>query len=176
VAVWVAAAALCGCDSAAPRAPALRDDPVFQSDREGIRFLAPEGWRQNIRGEPPPGPTEKERPLVEYARMSGGAGASLRVSLRDVPPSENLAEYLAGPSFSVKRWAQTGPEEEAAVGSATGTRYVFRGKAGNVELTKEVVAVRRGERVYFFTALYAPKDTEVREQLRRVVGSVIWKK
>ncbi len=176
LAAWaLAAALLAGCDTR-PRAPALGDDAVFQSNREGIRFLAPDGWTQTVRGEPPPGKVEKERPLVEYARTSGGPPASLRVSLADLPESTDLPSHLSGPSYSAKKWDTAGPAESTVVGSASGTRYTLTGRVGATETIKEVVVVRRGERVYFFTALYAPKDTEAREKLRQVVGSVIWKK
>ncbi|MFO0841896.1 MAG: hypothetical protein U0797_05775 [Gemmataceae bacterium] len=164
-----------GCEPR-PRAPALTNDPVFVSEQEGFRFLAPDDWSQGVRGDIPPGKADKERPLVEFSRMSGGPPASLRVSLADLPPSTDLAAYLAGPSFSAERWAPTEAAVDAPVGSASGVRYAFKARVGKGEMVKEVVAVRRGERVYFFTALYTPKDTEVREQLRRVVGSVVWKK
>src|SRR5262245_41969592 len=85
---------LAGCDSR-PRAPVLRDDPVYQNDQEGFRFLAPDGWSQSMRGEVPPGKVDKERSLVEYRRKKGSAGASLRVSLADLPTSTDLAAYLA---------------------------------------------------------------------------------
>jgi hypothetical protein len=168
------ASLVAGCQPR-PSAPALSYDPVYQNDREGFRFLAPEGWRQNTRGEVPPGKAEKERTLVDYRRAAGPSGASLRVSLADLPESTDLEKYLAGPSYGADKWRPTGRPEETPVGSASGTRYAFSGRVGKEEVAKEVVAVRRGGRVYFFTALYAPKDVEVRDQLRRVVSSVVWK-
>jgi hypothetical protein len=166
---------LAGCGSR-PRAPVLRDDPVYQNDREGFRFLAPEGWTVSARSEVPPGKAETEHFLVDYRGRTGARGAAFRVSLADLPASTDLAAYLAGRSFGVAEWKQTAPPEEVAVGSATGVRYHFSGRSGKEEMAREVVAVRRGERVYFFTALYGPKDTAVRDELRRVVESVIWKK
>ena len=172
--IFLSASVVAGCNTR-PRAPALRDDPVYQNDREGFRFLAPEGWRQNTRGDVPPGKAEKERTLVDYRPTAGPSGASLRVSLADLPDSTDLATHLAGPSYGADKWRPAGRPEETAVGSATGTRYSFSGRVSKDEVAKEVVAVRRGGRVYFFTALYAPKDVEVRDQLRRVVSSVVWK-
>jgi hypothetical protein len=154
----------------------LRDDPVYQNDSEGFRFLAPQGWTQSTRSNVPPGKQETEYPLVAYRQIAGASGASFRVSLIDLPSSADLAPHLAGPSYGVEQWTQAAPPEKIAVGSASGVRYHFKGRAGKQDLVKEVVAVRRGERVYLFTALYAPRDTEVRDQLRRVVESIIWKK
>jgi hypothetical protein len=170
----LSASLLAGCNTR-PRAPALRDDPVYQNDREGFRFLAPEGWTQAARTEVPPGKVKAETPLVDYRRTKGEGRAALRVSLADLPDSTDLGKYLAGPSYGVDKWAPAGPPEEVSAGSATGTRYAFSGRVGKEEVAKEVVAVRRGGRVYFFAALYAPKDVEVRDQLRRVVSSVVWK-
>ncbi|MGL4552045.1 MAG: hypothetical protein ACRC33_12770 [Gemmataceae bacterium] len=164
-----------GCGET-PRAPALRDDPVYQNEREGFRFLAPEGWRQRVRGEVQAGKVERERPLVEYRPTAASDGtAMLRVSLIDLAPSADVAAVVSAPSHSVEKWEPAGPPEEAAVGGAAGTRYAYTGRAGKGRLAKEVIAVRRGGRVYFFTALFDPKDADAREQLRRVVGSVIWK-
>ena len=39
----VLAVAAAGC-SDRPRAPRLSNDPVYQNDAIGLRFLAPEGW------------------------------------------------------------------------------------------------------------------------------------
>jgi len=158
-----------------PRAPVLRDEPVYQNDREGFRFLTPTGWTQDARAAIPPGKATKERPLVDYRRAAGIRGASFRVSLIDLDPSADLAAYLTGPSYGAKSWRQAGTSEEVAAGNVPGVCYTFRTGTGKAETVKEVIAVRRGERVYLFTALFAPKDTEVREELHRVVASVIWK-
>src|SRR2546423_15656230 len=82
---WGGLLALCallllGCDSK-PRAPALMDDPVYQNDREGFRFLVPDGWKQHARAEVPPGKSEKERLLVQYRRPAEGGEATLEVTL-----------------------------------------------------------------------------------------------
>lgn len=159
-----------------PRAPVLRDDPVYQNDREGFRLLAPDGWQQHMRGELPPGKVSKERTLVEYQRTSGTSAASFRVSAIDLPDSANLAAYLSStPLFGVSKWRVTATTKEVKVGTASGTRYDLTGRSGSEEMALEVVAVRRGERVYLFTSLYAPRDLEVRSQMRQTVAGVVWK-
>jgi hypothetical protein len=158
-----------------PSAPVLSDDPVYQNNREGFRFLAPEGWSQNSRSDVPPGKVTKERLLVSYRRPTGPSSATLRVSLADLPDSVDLAAFLAEPSFAVEKWELTGPGEQIQAGKAPGVRYDFKGFIKKQEMAKEVVAVRRGERVYFFTALYAPEDIEVRDELRKVVASIKWR-
>jgi hypothetical protein len=163
-----------GC-SDRPRAPVLSNDPVYQDDREGLRFLAPEGWTQSGKANLPHGKSAKERTLVDYRRASGTRGASFRVTLADLDPSTDLADFLAGLSYGVQKWHLTAPPETVPVGNASGLRYKFSSGPGKAELIKDVIAVRRGDRVYFFTALYGPADTEVQGELGRVVSSVIWK-
>lgn len=164
-----------GC-SQRPHAPALGDDPVYQNSREGFRFLAPEGWVQRARAEVPPGKAEKERLLVEYQRARGGKLALLEVSLADLPSSTDLVDYLAGPADGVERWRPVGSPEKLEIGGAEATRMTFTGRLGKEDLTWEVVAFRRGERVYFFVGLFTSADTKARDDLRRVVESTLWSK
>jgi hypothetical protein len=164
-----------GCSSK-PRAPMLTDDPVFQNNKEGFRFLAPTGWMQTARAEVPPGRRERETPIVAYSRDTGKFTASFRVSVIDLPETADMAKFLAKRSYGVENWTPTGAPEDVKVGSVTGVRYTFRGRPGkNEELVKEVVCLRRGERVYLFTAVYTPGDSEAQDQLRHVVESIIWK-
>jgi hypothetical protein len=163
-----------GCASR-PRAPVLRDDPVYQNDQEGFRFLAPEGWNQSTRADMPRGKWKTEIPLVAYRRRAGPALASFRVSLIDLPTSADLAAHVSAPSYGVDKWTQTGPPEDVTMGSVGGVRYILRGRSGKEDVMKEVVCVRRGERVYFFTSMFPPGNTELRDQLRKVVEGVIWK-
>jgi hypothetical protein len=158
-----------------PRAPALIDEPVFQSD-EGFRFLVPEGWIMAARSNVPPGPVEKDRLLVQYRRVQGDSQATLEVSLMDRSEDTELTAYLSEPSFSVSRWEPQGEPEPLEAGGRTGTRYRFSGSMNKNEMAKEVTAFRRGGRVYFFTLLYAPEDATAPEQVHRVINRLEWTK
>ncbi len=157
-----------------PKAPALIDGPVYQCS-EGFRFLVPEGWNMVAQANVPPGPVEKERLLVQY-RNSSENNATLEISLMDLPEDADLAEYLSGPSFSVHHWDSVGKAESIEAGGIKGTRFRFSGRAGSSELAKEVTAIRRGGRVYFFTVLYSPKEPAASEQVRRSIGRLTWTK
>ena len=163
-----------GCDSG-PRAPVLRDDPVYQNDKEGFRFMAPQGWVLSARSEVPPGKVEKETTLVDY-RRKGVKGASFLVTLIDLPSSTDLAEFLAGPSYGVKKWAADPKSTTVTAGGKDGVRHSFTGASGKEQRAKEVVYFRRGDRVYFFITVHGPQDVEARDQGRRVVDSLIWKR
>lgn len=158
-----------------PKAPALIDEPVYQSD-EGFRFLVPEGWIMTAKSNVPPGPVEKECTLVQYRPDSGDSSASLEISLMDLPEDANLADYLSGPSYSVRHWNSLGKVESIEAGGVSGKRFRFNGKADKSELAKEVTAFRRGGRVYFFTVVNSPKDTAASEQTRRSISGLVWTK
>lgn len=159
-----------------PRAPALIDEPVYQNDVEGFRFLVPEGWSMSGRAAIPPGPAEKERLLVQYRRTQGGPPALFEVSRMDLPEEMDLAGYLGGPSFSVNHWKSGGPPEEVEIGGAKGQRFRFIAYVNGTERVKEVTTFWRGGRVYFFTILCTSKDDSSPEQVRRAVRHLVWTK
>src|SRR5438552_12602318 len=104
-----------GCNGQ-PQAPVLRNEPVYQNDTEGFRFLTPEGWRQQAKVNLPPGKLDKERLLVQYVRLlSAEKGASLDVSMADLPATTDLTQYLAGPSGAVKSWRLKPPVESVSI-------------------------------------------------------------
>jgi hypothetical protein len=160
-----------GC-SDRPRAPALRDEPVYDNPAEGLRFLTPEGWNQVARADPPPDPSGKDRLLVSYQSTGRGHPAVLEVSRADLPESEDLAARAASPSHGYGPWKPARPPESVEVGGAAATRFVMNAK----DMTKEVTAVRRGGRVYFFTLISGKADDETRQQARRVIGGATWSK
>jgi predicted Zn-dependent protease len=163
-----------GCSSQ-PQAPVLRNEPVYDNETQGFRFLTPEGWRQHAKVNVPPGKLEKERLLVQYVRLSAEKGASLDVSMADLPATTDLTAYLAGPSGGVKSWRPKPPIESITINGVPADRFTFTGRVGKEDTTKEVVTIRRGERVYFFMAYFASTDGKAREQVRRAVESTIWK-
>lgn len=158
-----------------PKAPALIDEPVYQSD-EGFRFRVPEGWIMTARGNVPPGPVESNRILVTYRRVVGDSEATLEVSVMDLPEDTDLTAYLSRPSFAARHWEPRGQPESMEAGGRHGTRFRLRARVSGTELVKEVAAFRRGGRVYFFTLLYSPKDPTAPEQVRRSLGRLEWTK
>jgi hypothetical protein len=153
----------------------LRNDPVYQNDREGFRFLVPEGWRQTARTDLPPGRYPIDKQLVEYRLATAGKGVLLQVSLADLPESTNLAELLGAPTLNVKDWRPVGAAEPLEVNGKSGVRLVFTGHLGKDEMIREVVTFRRGERVYFFTGMFGRTNTTARDQMRQAVVSTTWK-
>lgn len=167
-------AALAGCDGPRPSAPPLDDDPYYNNKREGFRFFPPEGWRQRARGEVPPGAIQAERMLVEYHAVTTELPAVLRVSVADVPESTSLTSYLEKSAAKASQWKLASPFETFVINGIPAVRADYRRSAGKQEVVKEVVAFRRGERVYFFTGLYAPTDAKTRKDVRRAVDSIVW--
>jgi hypothetical protein len=158
-----------------PHAPALSNEPVYQNSQEGFRFLAPENWAQYAKAVLPPGKLDKERLLVGYRCPPPDKPAQLEVSRADLPPDTDLTEYLRKPAFGSDKWQVKGTPEDVPVNGVPAVRTTLVARSGREETVREVVTFRRGERVYFFSGLYPGGDTKAREEIRRSVGSVIWK-
>jgi hypothetical protein len=173
-ATFLAVILAAGC-SRGPRAPALQDGPVYQNTKEGFRFLVPEGWTQYVSGDVPPGRIEQEQLLVEYKLLTADQPAAFQVALVDLAPTMDLGAYLRSNPFGGETWQMDAPTEQREVGGVTATHAELRNKAGKDATVREVVAFRRGERVYFFTGVFAATDANAREQVRRAVASIVWK-
>jgi hypothetical protein len=181
---WVAAAGavagplilffVYGC-GARPRAPALIDEPVYQNQQEGFRFFTPDGWRIQGRSEFHSGTRlDKERMLVEYRRVKQGPFASLMVSMIDLPETQSVAEYVETRVVAKTSFRPAGVER-LTLANQPAERFSFSGKGeGGVDMTREIVALRRGQRVYFFTAIYSSKDATARDAIRKAVASLSW--
>jgi hypothetical protein len=163
-----------GCNDR-PRAPALEDSTVYQNDREGFRFLVPEGWTQQAKSAVPPGKLDHEVVLVVYRRYTVNPPASLQVSIQDLPDDADLARVLIEARSEDTAWKLVRPPVEARVGTQTGKRLVFQGKSPLGRMDREVIAVRRGERVFFFTATFGPSDHASRDLMRQTFANVVWK-
>lgn len=166
-------AAGAGCQDR-PSAPALDDAPVYKDDREGFRFFPPEGWRQTARGRVPAGKIRVERMLVEYKPRTGTKPAALQVSIADLPESAALADYLKSEVYRPQDWEGTGPAESFQINGAPAARVRYRMASGKDPLVRDIVAFRRGERVYFFTGLYLGSDSKTRKAIQAAVDSVVW--
>jgi hypothetical protein len=174
-ALFVACALAAGC-ARKPQAPALLNETVYQNSQAGFRFLVPEGWTQSARSDSAPPKADKEYLLVRYELLTAEKPATLEVTLADVPETTGLAAFLSGPSHGRASWRQTGPAEELGIGDEPAIRLTFTGSVAGESVTREVTAFRRGERVTFFTGMYPAGDTKARDEIRRAVGSVLWKK
>jgi hypothetical protein len=169
-----ALAASLGC-GARPRAPALGDSSVYQNEREGFRFLVPEGWSEQARADLPPGPASVQRLLVLYRSFQSKPLASFGVTLIDLPESADLRAHLTGLHRGV-RWQAEGEGQALEVHGVPATRFLLRGKEGRHDLMREVVAFRRGGRTYFFIGTFGKADPVRRAQVREAVDSVLWSK
>jgi len=175
--LWLPLVALAGLTAGCgkkPRAPALQDEPVYENPQEGFRFVAPEGWRMRSRSEVPPGPLKQERLLVEYRRSLGELTATLFVAMADVSETDDLAAHVGDRAARSKSGRPSGGTESLEVGGLPALRSAFESKVGRDTVLTEVVAVRRGGRVYFFTSSFSAADRKAREQVRKTVASVRW--
>jgi len=163
-----------GC-SPGPQAPALQNGPVYENAKEGVQFLVPEGWVQLARSDTPPGRIAQPLLLVAYHFTNSGRRAELELYRVDLPEGTDLGRYIAGHPVGPFQW-EPQPPQPLVISGTEATRFPFTRKAGKAESVREVVAFRRGERVYLFTATAAAEDEPGREQVRQALNSVRWTK
>jgi hypothetical protein len=182
---WAAAAAvmllLSGCSS--PK------QPVYE-DGQGFRFVPPPGWveraRDNAmpaRGEhrqqnvplPPLGVSGRpsERFLVRYDRISTGHRAWLRVTVAELPSSTPLRACLST-CLPARGWKQESAEDGLEVSGLPSARIAFVGRCYDQDYLCETFAVRKGEKVYLFSASFPASDDTAREQVRQAVLQASW--
>lgn len=164
---------LAACESR-PQAPLLRDSPVYQNDREGFRFLVPEGWTQTANAMLPPGDFEDEVFLVRYRLATPTGGAMMQVLVLQEKAPLNLGDHHAGPSFGVEKWTLLEPVEKLIIGGKTAEHYRYSGKLQDSQMSKDVYGFRNSGRVYSFVGLFWSEDEFARQQIERAVKSTVW--
>jgi hypothetical protein len=162
-----------GC-SRKPRPPRLQKDAsVYYNPHDGFQFQVPAGWSENARADPRVQHAHEQR-LVKYKRLAAKP-AFLEVSVVDLPESTNVSDYLTEHSVG-KEWQRLAETKELTVDRFPATQDAFVGYWDREKIIKEIVAVRQGKRVYFFTGSYPAADTEARDEIREAVASIVWTK
>jgi hypothetical protein len=164
-----------GCGSR-PRAPALQDGSVYQNDREGFRFLVPDGWVQQAKANVPDDKLDQERLLVLYRSFKTSPPGSLEVTAMDLPADVDLAEFLQGRPSGGQNWRLDGDPEALSINGVDATLFKLQGVKRPSSLAREVVTFRRGGRVYFLTSTFSANDIVRRDQARGAAASVQWSK
>jgi hypothetical protein len=165
------AALLAGC-SPRPRAPALmQGEALYVNAQEGFRFVPPPNWALHARAEWPAGRIEEERLLVAYRRVAGNQVTRFEVTMVDVAESVELAELIVAHSDG---WKPEGRVEALEIAGRPAARGAYRSRTANPPEIKEIVAVRKGERVYFFIGLFAADDSKGRDQVRKSIETLSW--
>lgn len=156
-----------------PRAPALVDGAVYHNDKEGFRFAVPDGWFQQIKTDLPPGPVTKERTLVQY-RVFEPSAASLEVAVRDFDEEPNVEEYLTTKKIAGTLWKLREPVAPVSLGDRDAQRYFLEANVRGQRTFREVIAYRRGTRLYLFNGMFLPGDTLHQEQIRQSLAGMRW--
>ena len=147
--------------------------PEQAYETNGFRFVPPPGWSERARHEDAAGSPTQDRLLVQYKRLTAGHLARLRVSVADVPSSVDLARCLSDHPLD-KGWRTSGRIESLEVNGLPAVRAAMAGKLQKMNYEGELLAVRQGERVYFFTAIFPMNDDQAREQARQAVTAAKW--
>lgn len=166
-------AAACGC-AERPKAPPLVNDTVYQNDRIGLRFLAPDGWSLATRSDPPSSQLPKPVILVAYQLVKGESFSELQVLAADLPEDSDYASFLIEHRIGAAGWTLKPPAETISINGVEATRHTMARQEKRAEMRREATAFRRGGRVYFFIVTFASGDSAARDAARQSVLSVNW--
>ena len=162
-----------GCDSS-PRAPLLRNSPVYHSESEGFRFRVPEGWSQSANSVLPAGDLPGDIFLTRYQVKTTEGGASMQIICCNDVAAEQLEKHWSGPAFGVKTWKVEESLQNVKAGPVPGERIVYSGLLGGKTIMKHVTCLHKNKRLYSFVGLYWQNDLFAREQVERALDSLIW--
>jgi hypothetical protein len=165
----------CGCREQ-PKAPPLVNDAIYQNNKIGLRFLAPDGWSIVSRAELP---STLPRPiiLIAYQQGKGESPAELEVLAADLAENADLGQFLVEHRIGAATWTIKSPPEPVTINGAAAKRIVLaRPGKGKGEMRREATAFRRGGRVYFFIITFAAGDGLARDSAHQSVESVTWTK
>jgi hypothetical protein len=182
---WSAAALLmlllAGCNA--------QKQPVYEN-RQRFRFVPPPGWVERARDDAMParaGHRQQNLPLpplgvpghqsecflVRYDRISTAHHAWLRVTVADLPSSTPLKACLST-CLPDRGWKRESEEDGLEVSGLPAARIAFVGRCYDQDYLCETFAVRKGEKVYLFSAAFPASDDTAREQLRHAVLQSSW--
>jgi len=157
-----------------PKAPPLVNDTVYQNDRIGLRFLAPDGWALASRADLPSSPLPKPIILVGYHLSRGDNQSELEVLAADLPEDADLGRVLLEHRIGAAVWTQKPPAEAISINGVDANRIHLTRKTDKGEVRREATAFRRGGRVYYFIITFAASDVAARDAARQSVQSVNW--
>ena len=163
----------CGCTEK-PKAPPLINDTVYQNDKIGLRFLAPEGWSVSSRADLPSSALPKPIILVAYQLSKGGSHSELQILAADLPEDADFGKVLVEHRIGAAKWTLKPPPEKVTINGSEATRLILTRVSDKKEVRREATAFRRGGRVYFFIITFASSDSAARDAARQCVQSVSW--
>jgi hypothetical protein len=164
-----------GCSSR-PHAPAILNESVYQNDEAGFRLEIPKSWILHARTNLPAGErVDQERKLIGFKLADSDRPASFEISCMDMPEDADLVAHFTLNRQGPEAWKPVGRSESIALANVPAQRLTLTFGAGANAQRKEVVSVRRGGRVYFFTLVSAPEDVGTRERVRRDLSRITWK-
>ena len=98
-----------------PKAPPLVNDTVYQNDKIGLRFLAPEGWSVSSRAELPADALPKPIIVIAYHFNKGGTHSELEVLAADLSENAELGKFLAEHRIGAVAWTLKPPPESVTI-------------------------------------------------------------
>jgi hypothetical protein len=155
-------------------APLLQTgDSVFHDAATKFGMVPPGNWSMQMRALPASDEHDGERPLVKYKRLlHGWSPAWVKVSVADVAASTSLGSLLVKRSPG-DNWGQASAVEELTVAGHPAARITFAGQWDKKDYVRDIVAVRRGEQVFYIAGTFEKADPTARRRIQQAVDTVV---
>jgi hypothetical protein len=153
---------------------------LFTDRQVGLQFTAPANWSMQARSTESPHEHKPDRMVVKYKRLIPGLDlAWFKVNVSDVPEDQSPADLLKKRKPPEEGWVvRHDVEDGLTVAGRPAARVTFGGPLdpdtkGARDFTCEVVAVRRGPQVFYFSGTYTTADPKGQKRVRTAVDSVV---
>ena len=163
-----------GCQET-PRAPALANETVYQNDTIGLVFVTPEGWSLYAKTSLPPGALNRPIRLTAYTRSVDKFHAEFELYAVDVPPSQDVLEYLGTHKIGPDTWTPKGKPTPETINGVPATRSILAGVKVSTKMRREIIAFPRGDRQFLIVFTHHDADTQSRDQAQKAIESIKWK-
>jgi hypothetical protein len=157
-----------------------QDGKEFLDEQVGLRFTPPADWAMQARSTEAPTHLP-ERRVVKYKLFSPSRHAAwMRLWVKDVAEGMTPVEMLRNSKPPEPGWKPQGEiEGDLQIGGAPAARRTFGGPLdhdgrGNKDFRCEIVAVKRGGRLFEFSGTYFAGDEQAQREIRQTMTSVVF--
>ncbi|MCS7044978.1 MAG: hypothetical protein NZO58_01350 [Gemmataceae bacterium] len=146
----------------------------YKADDVGLRFTPPPKWSMQLTSNEDPEHPLKERIVVKFKRIVAKAPAAwLRVTIvttdnADEPIAETVKNRSPG-----KGWKSVGPPENLTISGLPAAKMTYHGDYSGARSIRELIGVRRGNRVFYFMITYQVADRAAQEEARQALQTVL---
>jgi hypothetical protein len=155
-----------------------QDGPDFVDHQIGVTFTPPAGWAMQERSTESPTTHKAERMVVKFKRLIPGPKAAwFKLNVADVTGDPSPADLIRTRKPREAHFGMTkDPEDGLTIAGRPASRVTFGGDMdpdgkGSRPTTQEIVALRHGPVVLYFTGTFITADAETQQMIRAAIES-----